>query len=460
MKINKTYDWNIIGANLAAYLGNEQKNVQLKDTPFYPLTLHTEMPENTSFENGHLSFRFKDFSLNALNKISLNSHLCSIDGNRINIGIDLNDVTLKARYEINSKYASRINMDTAGNMQELDERSAREAGASDNGIEPLSPEEIDAMVEQARDQKTPIMGTINGPELMSMYNENNESYNSVFVISASLRTLWAEGGITTEMSRDTHVALNNDTVVNSPTKKYSNGYTYNINSGRQQLNVAFALDKLAQKALDDGNKILYEKYHKAALDTATFKETTNSTGGTQPANMTGSQVYATLNDPTKKLIKVSEAQFKNMLDQANDDGSKDGGADEEAVQNGWRVLGNDERKLIRERMFIFHEELMAIKEVNAELLWTGDCYSELKGTQVVITLIYDEQKSAWEINNSEIKLPAFSIEVDDSFWSGKAADLARERLSNMHFVKSLLQGKIESGIQSLLENAIVHVLSN
>lgn len=460
MKKNKTYDWKSLEANLSAGLEKQHTSIQLQDTPFYPLAFHTEMPENVAFENGHLSFRFKDFTWSALNKISLDADSCKYDGNQINIGMRLDNVALKAKYEINTKYANKITLDTGGNMRELDESSSREAGASDSGVEPLSPTEIDAMVTQARDQKEPIQGTLHGPTLMSTYNEHTESYNTAFVTSSNLRTLWAAGGSTTQMSRDTHDSLDNNTVVNSPTKVYANGLTYNFNAASQQTNVSIALTMMAIQAKKEGNTALEAKYRDAAKAAAGFKETVNDTGdGTQPANMTGDQVYSQLNDPKASVKQVSDEQFRNMLDQANDEDSKEGGADEEAVQNGWRILRGDERKMIRERMFLFQEELLAIKGIEPELLWAGDCYAELKGTEASITLTYDGQKSVWKVTDSEVRLPGFSIEVDDSFWSGKTADIVRERLANIHFVKSLLQSKIQSSIQNILERVAVQSIS-
>jgi hypothetical protein len=459
--MNNTHDWNTIENKLSAYLKNDEARIQLQDTPYYPLSFHTEMPENVDFDNGHLSFRFKDFALSALHHISLDKNSCRQEGDALSIAVNLGQVMLNAKYEINAKYAAKINLDTAGNLQELDESYAKPAGASDDDTKPLSPDEIDSMIEQARDQKEPMSLTLHGPVLLSDYNVHNEAYNDAFVISESLRYLWAQDGVTTEMSRDTHKALNDNSVINPDSKKYVNGYDYNFNAGAQQLNVSFALDVLAKKALEEGNTILYDRYHNASLAALSFGETTKGTGdGKEPAQMTGSEVYATLNDPKAKKIEVTEAQYKNIMDQANDERSKDGGAAEEAVRNGWRVLDNEERRMIRERIFIFQKELMAIKDVVPVLLWTGDCHASLQGSQLTFKFTYNDLQSSWQLIHSEVKLPGFAIQVDDALWTGKAAEVARERLSNMHFVKSLLQGKIESGIQQILENALIQVLSN
>lgn len=459
MKKDKTFDWNSLATRLSAGLQQEQNSLQLKDTPFYPLAFHAEMPQHVEYENGHLSFRFRDLAVHALSDLSLNAGACRHKANELTIAMRLTGAALKGRYEINTKYAGRITLDTGGNMRELDESFAREAGASDNGVPPLTQAEIDAMVTQARDQREPIQGTVHGPTLMSTYNEHSESYNTAFVTSAELRELWAEGGVTTQMSRDTHEALKSNQVVNDPNKKYANGDTYNLNAGGQQLNVAIALTSMAEQARNDGNPALEKQYNDAAMAAINFNETVNQTGdGTQPASMTGSQVYATLNNTTLSMVRLSVQEFKNRLDQANDEESKEGGADVAAMQNGWKILSGNERKMIRERMFRFRKELAAIKDVQPQLLWAGDCHAELKGMEAMITVKYDKRTAAWKVNNSHVTLPAFYLEVDDAAWSGKAAGIVRERLANMHFVKSLLQTKIQSGIQSILEKAVLRSL--
>jgi hypothetical protein len=459
MKKNKIFNWQLLETCLGAGLTQAHNTIELKDTPFYPLAFHAAMPQNMEYENGHLSFRFRDFTVSDLNNISLITDACRYTGNELSVALCFNAAAVKGRYEINAKYASRITLDTAGNMRDLDESYANEGGAAGNGVTPLSQAEIDAMVTQARSQREPIQGTHHGPALMSSYNEHSEAYNSAFVVSEELRKLWARGGVTTQMSRDTHDALNNNTIVNSSTKTYTNGLTYNLNAAQQQLNVALTLTSMAEQAGVEGNEALEKKYNAAALAAASFNETVNQTGnGDEPANMTGSQVYNNLNDPMMSMIHVSAEQFKNMLDQANDEGSKDGGADVAAIENGWKILSGDKRKMIRERMFLFQQELAAIKDIQPALLWTGDCHADLKGMEATITLTYNERTAAWEVHQSQVTLPAFYLEVEDAHWHGKTADIVRERLANIHFVKSLLQNKIQSGMQSILEKVLLQSL--
>jgi hypothetical protein len=71
---------------------------------------------------------------------------------------------------------------------------------------------------------------------------------------------------------------------------------------------------------------------------------------------------------------------------------------------------------------------------------------------------YNKQTAAWTVDHSQVTLPGFYLEVDDAGWHGKTADIVRERLATIHFVKSLLQSKIQSGIQSILEKVIVQSL--
>jgi len=451
MKKNNNYNWSAVEKNIQAYIQKEQKNIELKDTPLYPLAFHAKMPENADFENGHLSFKFKDFSINGLEATTLAQNACTRKKNRIHMTLRMDQLQLKARYEIYSKFADRITMDTGGNLMEFDESYSREAGTSDNDVQPLSPTEIDTMVTQARDQKPKIQGTYHGPSLLSRYNEHSESYNSAFVVSANLRQAWASGGITTQMSRDTHDALNDGTIIND--KTYSNNLSYNGNAGTQQSNVAIALKVMALKAKSEKNEVLEQKYNAAAKSAASFQNQVNPNDSAPKS--TGADVYKKLNDKSETIEEMSDEEFKNMMDQASDDNSKDGGAAAEARKNGWRVLKEEERKSIRERLFLFQEELLKLQNVEPELLWTGDCHASLHGAEATITLDYNESASQWDAKECDVTLPAFAIDIDDSFWTGKTADVVRERLASIHFVKSLLQTKIQSGIENLVEKSVI-----
>lgn len=457
MKKYKNVNWKSLETAMIDGIKNEQNQVSLKDTPFYPLAFHTEMPESAGFDNGHVSFRFHDFNINGLDTLELNSELCKTDKNKLHIVLRWKGVSLKAKYEVKANYASRINIDTGGNMQELDESYARAAGGPDNGVPPLSPDEVDTMVTQARNQKDPVSATYHGPTLMSSYYQNNESYNTVFCTSARLRALWSNGGVTTQMSRDTSSALTTNAVINNNT--YSNGSNYNQNAFQQQVNVSLALYVLANTYPKGSPQ--YQKYMAAATDSSSFSTNVQTLGNNSPSipPMTGPDVYSTLNDQSKTPQEISIDEFINNMNQASGDGSTSAGADEEATKNGWRILSEQERRDIRERMFLFREELMTDKSTHFDLLWSGDCHAELKGAEATMILAYIEEKATWKIIESDVKFPAFAVEVDDTMWTGKVADIVRERLASMHFVKSLLQNKIQSCIQKVTEKVILHSLT-
>lgn len=457
MKKHKNINWQSLEAAIINGVKNGQDQVSLKDTPFYPLAFHTEIPQSAGFDNGHISFRFHDFNISGLHTLELKSEFCKTDENKLHVALRWQDISLKAKYEVKASYADRINMDTAGNMQELDASYAKAAGSADNGVTPLSPTEIDTMVKQARDQKDPVSATHHGPTLMSSYYQNNESYNTVFVTSSRLRALWSNGGVTTQMSRDTSSALSNNSVINNNT--YSNGSNYNQNAFQQQVNVSIALYALANTYPSGSPE--YQKYMAAATDSASFS-TNVQTLGNSSSNippMTGTDVYSTLNDKSQTPQYMSSDEFINNMNQASGDESTSAGAGEEATRKGWKVLSEPERRNIRERMFLFREELMADKNTHFDLLWSGDCHAELNGAEATMVFTYNEEKAAWKVSESDVKFPAFAVEVDDTMWTGKVADIVRERLSSMHFVKSLLQNKIQSGIQKVTEKVILHSLA-
>lgn len=451
-------NWPSTKENLRKALIEEQKNIQLKDTPFYPLVFHAEMPEESDFENGHLSFRFKDFRLSNLDKCKIKARTTAKDSAEVNINLTFNEAILQAIYEVNSKQIEKNDLDTGGNYRAINSRSSMAAGAKDQNVKPLSQKEIDDMVTQARAQKDNINATHHGQGLMTSYDAHKEAYNTAFVTLRMLRDTWSKGGVTTQMSRDTHQALNDGTIVNSKTKKYANGQTYNQNALVRQAAIVGAMYGLATK--EKGNTALADKYDAAARAAIEFKKNVNSTGkdNSQPAHLTGEEVYDRLKDQTISKIEISDAEYKNMINQSLDDYSKDGGADAEALKNGWKILRNEEREMLREYILLFQEEILAQKEIEPALLWSGNCSSPLSGTQANITSSYDEKSKEWKVKDIDVQLPGFALEIDDAHWAGKTADIVRERLANIHFVKSLLKSKIQKSLHIILERAAIQSL--
>lgn len=434
---------------------------KLKDTAEYPLAFNVDMPESYAFSNGNLSFKFTDFVCSDFQDVQLISNQCVETAEKISISLKLNKISVKGRYAINAKMAHKITMDTAGNMLDFeDKRDLLQAAGADSGegVSPLSPEEQQAFVDNAHDHETRLMDTPGGRELMKTYNEHNEVYNHVFNVSPSARVSWYANGATTAMARDTDAALKTDDVINSLTKKYG-GQSYNANAFMQQLNI-YTNTIMADPDFDvtdpDGELDPDSKYVKAAIAALSFSKTVEGNTHNNDKKitpLTSNDVYAHVNNANGIMPVVTIAEAMNVFSQANGTGGAD-----EAESNGWVVLDEQQRKLVR-MWQVQAVEQKALEANNiAVALWQGSCDAEIHNTAIDMELSINPVTKQVTIDKTNISLPAFEFDIDDSSWTGKAAELIRERISQLYFIKSLISRQIEHGIETMINKSVLTAL--
>lgn len=431
----------------------QEKNREsiLKDTPSFPLALNVEMPEGHSSKNGHLSFSLRNFSCRGMEKFEMITPTDAFKDGHLHLVFSFNQLNIKGQYTIDSKYAPEIDLDTAGTTLELNANGYTVAAAgADPGTGAFSDDQKNAMLDQARDQRTRLMDTPNGQKLMEQYNTHNEVYNKAFQIPL-MRRHWKGDGTTAQMAGDTSSALKTDnSVINPKDKKYKNGLTYNANAFTQQLNVAVA-SVMTDPNFNIFNPLSDNQYSQAGLSALSFGKAVNTTGNDKSniTELNSNDVYSTVNNHDGDIPNTSLDELQNVMSQ----GMGKAGADEE-IKPGWIVLDEEDRLNLRKFITGVMKEKEVEKNNIAQPLWKGKCTAILNKVEAKVDI------NAHDISQTkvEVTLPSFDFELDDSAWTGKAAIVIRERLSQLYFIQTMLQEQIVDRIKETLYYSITKAL--
>jgi len=445
MKNNKH---GMLDKKLQKEITRQIKKITFNDSPSFPLAMNTEMPEGFLFNKGHISFNLSQLGIRSMSQAALESNMRSSgDHDATHLTLSFKDITLHGAYTINAKYAPEIELDTAGTMMEWNDPYFAPAAAGANESD-IPDEQKQAYLDQAREQRTRLMDKPNGQKLMEVYNEHNEVYNGAFQGNGLLRRFWKARGATAEMAADTSEAVKNDGVINQKDKRYKNRLSYNANAFTQQLNVAVA-SVMAQPGFDIYKPIEENKYTSAGLAALSFGKAVNATGNnkSQTTELTSEQVHASVDNNSPDMPQTSLDELGNVVQQ----GMGSGGAAEEARDKGWIVLDEEDREHLR--YFITgslneKEEAAGRQPIQ---LWIGRCEAILKNVSVKIKIMHGAPSEV------DIDLPAFDFDVDDRSWSGKTADLVRERLSQIYFVRCLIHDQVLTRIKSVIQASVANV---
>lgn len=452
-------NWTQLESTLRSIISDKHQKLSLKDTPAFPLAFNVEMPQDFKFDNGHLDMAFNDMRVQGQQALTLNSEQCHVSDTRMTVELTFPCIEMLGHYQINSQQAPHIKMDTAGSMLDFEDNDYQPAGAAAGDQTPLTPEQKTAMLDQARTQEQHLRETPNGQQLLDTFNEHNETYNTVFVTSSAARTAWAANGVTKAAALDTHTALGDSkTVINQKDKQYAPNVTYNSNAFNQQLQIVVNtvaadpdFNPFDPKAKLDPNS----KYVKASLAAMTFGYSVNDTGNdkSKVTEMNKDSVYSNVKSG-KPPKDATVDELKNIIDQ----GVGEGGADEMARRKKWRILDEEDRGKVRRFLFEAMKERLLKMNNKPILLWQGDISSQFSQASARLELDISRDGQRIEVLNSQVRLPAFSIELDDQQWQGKAGDIVRERISQIFFIRRLLHDKIETGLCRLLGQVMPQAL--
>ena len=447
--------WDALEAEIKEALNKVSENIQLDDTPPFPLVQNVPMSEDHEYEKGNLSFYFKDFDCLGIEDVKLNRNKCRRENNLIHIGLIFQEIRIDGHYSIDAKKAPDRNLDTGGNLMEFSDNGFAPLAAGAEGDDSsLTPEQKEAYLNQAREQRSSLMKTTNGQQLMQSYEEHNEVYNTAFSKNLILQRQWKANGVTAAMSEDTSQAIKNKTVINQKVKKYSGGLTYNQNAFTQQLNVAIAA------AMEDPKFSLFKpmqesKYTKAATAALSFAKVVATTGNTkeQMTEVTPDHVFQAVDAHAGELPAVSLSEMQTTLMQQE---MKGGGSSEETNANSL-ILDEEDRKHVRQ----FIAETMKQKEAEAMEIstpvWQGKCKAVIDRAEAEIEIIDVASNPSSRDVKVSVTLPAFDFDIEDEHWKGKTADIVRQRLSKIYFVKGLLHDQIAGQLKRRITRSISDV---
>ncbi|GAB5447539.1 hypothetical protein [Gymnodinialimonas sp.] len=446
MALNDIFDTKEFTAAMAAQIGPGNA-LHLHDFAEFPLSRNVALPEDMPFDLGHVGMAFHQLALGTDTPVTVRP-----DGDEIEV--EFGRLTLSGVYRLAAKKAMKLDMDTAGTLMDFPEDGPA-AGAVDAGLTPLDPEQNAAMLDQARAQRTKLRETPNGQAMVDVFNEHNEAFNTVFVNNSTLRDLWRAGGATQNMAVDTSDAVKNDTVVNSSEAKYNNGVsnvTYNGNAFVQQINVTLgAILEEGDPTDENFEPDPDSPFTKAALAALTFGNAVGATGNDKSEvnelNATG--IHTKVQTGTKPP-EASSAQLANAIGQGLAQGG--GAAAAEARERNWPVLDEEDRAHVRKVLYLMTREKFERENAHPEALWSGACSAILDG--VTARLSYDSRGAL----KADVTLPAFLVDLDDSRWHGETADVIRERLRDMYFVRRMMQEGIRAGLRRLIEESATTAL--
>jgi hypothetical protein len=254
--------------------------------------------------------------------------------------------------------------------------------------------------------------------------------------------------------------VNTNNVVNPKSKTYGKGVTYNGNAFVQQLNLVVNTASTDPKFNPWDPKAKPNpdsKYTKASLAALSFGKAVSTTGNTnkQVTELTSEQVYKQVDKFDQEPPQSSVPELQNVLKQ----GMSGAGADE-ANENGWVILDEEQRNMVRLWVHSNIREKANAKKIVSEPLWSGSCHASIRGVEVSLDIMMNPETRELDIKNTSILLPVFEFEITDSTWTGKIAEVVRERLSQIYFVKSLIHQQVEAGLKSLLQVSVLNVLKN
>jgi hypothetical protein len=405
--------------------------VVLAETPAYPLARTVPMPAGTGYPTGALGFRLLGLTARGLDQVDPDRcRIADRGGEEKALHLVLPAARITGTCSVDAKHDPVVTVDAGGSMGDLPE-APLPAGSDDPPASPLD-EEKEAWLENARKQEERLGQTDNGKALLEAYRAHNDTYAELFQTSAAMRGTWKAGGVTRRMARDTHTRVNSGEPVNTGTY---NGLSYNAHAFQQQSALAIACNTVAK----DANTRDPERWHAAGQAAGTFAEHVKLTGNSQysAVPMSREEVYATVvtADPASVPPPGPAADGLDPQPGAGAAGPGTGGA----------VLDEPDRARLQALADAIRRERAENAAITGTPLFTGACGADLAGVEVAVA--YRVERGEVKVLGTEVTLPAFAFEIDDSGWTGTAGVLARTRIESLRFLHGVVHDAIADGIR-------------
>jgi hypothetical protein len=433
---------------LPHHLQNALASWNIKDTLDFPLALNVKMPTEHALDNAHLSFRFFDFNCINQGIIEVESKQSSnTDSQHFCLTID--KLNIKGLYAIDAKQAPIIDFDVGGNLMpfDTDANQLNEDNTTETQASFTPPQQMSFII-QARVQRVKLNSTENGRKLLAKFDEHNDVYNEMYKTNPTVIRFWKEGGIVAQMCKFTSDAVANNTEVNpsEETQTFGEGdnkTSYNAHAFLQATTLMSAC--LFHPDNDSGK---YAKAGNAVHDMIKWMATTNNQQ-TQTTAMKPVNIYQAVETYEGSLSLTTTAEAYNMFSQGEGNGDE---AMTIAKENGWKVYNEHERKVIK---YVTTESQIKEEKLPA-CLWQGDCEAILSDIIIKFTVAKNNQ----QISIEQIESRAFDFSVDDKKWQGEAANIARERFAQLHFIRNLIQQQLSKGIEQVVTDSLNQLADN
>lgn len=434
----------------------EGAGLRLENTPAYPLARTVAMPRGHAYETGAISFCINDLQVDGLQNLTSVARTATPETSRVRLRLTLERLILTGRCVVQVKPDPIIDLDTAGHLMDLDPTACQPVMGGAAPPQGKPDPDTEEWLDHAREQRIRLQSTPNGQKLLSLYNEHNEIYDTVFRTNHALPNLWKAGGATSEMASDTSFALQkSDRTINQKDKIYAGGRTYNGNAFVQQLNIATTCyygDPLYDEVTGPPSG---SKYYAAAKAAVSFgKGVSTSTGNTkdQVTHITRKAVYDKVDQQKGELPEVTDDEMLSLMAMGSSSG---GGA---ATLPAWLVVD----EVDRQRMRFIHESTMRQRAEDAGItgtpLFEGRIAAPIERLEAEIELAL-QGEGPFRPVSVRVELGAFELDVDDSTWAGEAADVAGRRLESMYFIRSLFYESLSAKLRHTLGEAAAEVLN-
>lgn len=393
--------------------------LRVSDTLAIPLARTISMPEHLDFPTGALHFRLTDLEL----------HLSGTPE-----GTTLPPFDVTARYMVEATQDDISTHDAGGDLSELPASATAPGGQ----YQPTD-DEREEWLDLARDHQTRL-SNINNPnstKMLATFDKHNETYAQLFDSSKSgfVGLVWKPSmapNTTAQMCRDTHGSVRDNLSINPPEdqRKYLNArgreVSYNAVSWERYSGVLSWLPVLDEKFVPGRPETVSDEITDAISAAVLFGSNISSKTGNNSNNVhetTRDGVYHLVETATPINDEIARVRTKAVLNPFSDD-----------VWEGW---DEDERDLIREHhRAALRWRAARITQAQPTALFTGRCTARVANAAVSTV-------GKWV----EVAMPPLNLTIDDSAWSGAAADVARARLGDLGFLADLVRDAIRERLR-------------